>query len=237
MDLHLSTMQFPLLLAQLLLLTCSTCFAKESYTTNSVCRQNKCIDPIFPALPAMSQLEAKSFECQKPMSRKLLKFCFGQVTYDFAVAKPEGDESTKITDIVKAIEQEAVTYYAYHLAGMGYEYEENMEPTVGMDDSCIESVWRQTCFTFFPQCNQLAPGKYMRPCRSSCENYLRECKVECCDESVSCVFEHHIKLVDGTQQKSSAYVDHNGPSTKCTGSAMRNGSILPLLAAALLFYA
>lgn len=225
--------------------------AKEVYTTNSVCRQSYCIDPVFPGLAAIAGLEKKTYECQKntQVSRKLLNFCYGQVNYEFALPKPEEDDqlgygsgvsgsgpsgSMTSMDIAKAVEQEAITYYSYHLSGMGYEFWENLEPWKNADDPCIQSVWKLTCFTFFPKCNEKEEGKYLRPCKSSCQGYLRQCGVECCDESVSCVFKHKVTKVDGTHEESTAYVDHMGPSTFCTGDAVHTFSFSRLFLVILL---
>jgi len=177
---------------------------------------------VFPALPAITGLEKKEYQCQENVvkSRKLLKFCYGQVNYEFALPKPEGEAGTTM-DIVKSVEQEAITYYSYHLSGMGYEFWENLEPWKNNDDDCIQAVWKLTCFTFFPKCNEKDAAKYLRPCKSSCVNYLKQCGVECCDESVSCVFKHHVTKVDGSQEESTAYIDHHGPSSFCTGSGVR----------------
>jgi len=209
----------------------------ELYTNNMVCRKNFCIDPIFPALPAIEQLEAKEYECQEEptQSRSMLHFCYEPVTYGYnlPIPPPGGDPTPKV-DLVKMQEQEAVTYYAYHLSAMGYEYWENAEPWQS-EDPCVRATWRLTCFTFFPKCNDLADGKYLRPCRSSCDNYRKVCNVECCDESVSCIFEHTTKLSDGSQKKSSAYVDHVGPSELCTGSAMRQTGVAAFILASLAY--
>lgn len=60
---------------------------------------------------------------------------------------------------------------------------------------------------------------------SSCHNYLHSCGVECCDESVQCVFSvtstnatGHVSLLQ------SGYVEEEGPSAKCTGAAGRSAA-------------
>lgn len=205
---------------------------KEAYTTNTVCIQNFCIDPVFPALPAITALQEKTYQCQKgtQVTRSMLHFCYEQVNYEFGLPRPGvGEDNANTADIAKNQEQEAITYYAYHLAGMGYEFWENREPS-RISDPCVRAVWRLTCFTFFPKCNEVEDGKYMRPCRSSCENYLKECNVECCDESVSCIFDHTQVLTDGSSNKAAGYVDHDGPSNECTGGSQREGPTRGLLA-------
>jgi len=70
----------------------------------------------------------------------------------------------------------------------------------------------------------------MRPCRSSCQNYVRECAVECCDESVQCVFEHDRPINNTLVVKTSGYSNFDGPSPFCTGAAssQRLSRLLPL---------
>lgn len=66
--------------------------------------------------------------------------------------------------------------------------------------------------------------EYIRPCKSSCENYIKACSVECCDESVQCVFDHQKQLTKTTVLATSGYEPHDGPSTFCTGAAQRSSS-------------
>lgn len=60
---------------------------------------------------------------------------------------------------------------------------------------------------------------YLRPCRSGCSNYVRKCEIQCCDESVQCVFEHKSLLSDGKVLTKKGYIDHAAPSLLCTGNA------------------
>ena len=66
--------------------------------------------------------------------------------------------------------------------------------------------------------------EYIRPCKSSCQNYIKACSVECCDESVQCVFDHQKHMSKTTVLATSGYEPHDGPSTFCTGSAYRSSS-------------
>merc|ERR1719401_513146 len=85
--------------------------------------------------------------------------------------------------------------YFYHLSGLGIEAWDHTEPS---EDSfhplrpCARSVARMACFTLFPKASNFASNggevSYVRPCRSSCENYVKACNVECCDEGVTCVW-------------------------------------------------
>lgn len=196
--------------------------AQEMYTNNLICLQKNCINPLFPASAAMADEEQQSFECQTDSytSRNYLDFCHAAINYEFALPQAKGEQ--KMPDVAKIQEQKAATYYHYHVAGMGFEFWENNEPWKG-EDECLKAVWQLTCYTFFPACNKQSGQEnfYLRPCRSSCEAYSRACKVECCDESVSCVYELEDLHVDGSVSKQTGYVDHNGPSALCTGNAER----------------
>ena len=85
-----------------------------------------------------------------------------------------------------------MTMFAYHLSGMGYEYMEHASPWDD-EDLCVQKVYNQVCYTYFPKasvgCIAGDNETYVRPCKSSCQNYINYCGVECCDESVQCVFE------------------------------------------------
>lgn len=79
----------------------------------------------------------------------------------------------------------------------------------------------------------------MRPCQSSCHNYIRSCGVECCDESVQCVFEHTKTISASEAIKTTGYAPHDGPSSVCTGAALSgkkaSWALLALLAGLQLF--
>lgn len=61
---------------------------------------------------------------------------------------------------------------------------------------------------------------------SSCHNYVKQCGVECCDESVQCTFAHTKTNPQNGQLEvlQTGYVDQSGPSAMCTGSASRSTS-------------
>jgi len=59
---------------------------------------------------------------------------------------------------------------------------------------------------------------------SSCKNYVKACGVECCDESVQCVFSHEKELPGGVKVTTEGYAPHDGPSSMCTGGARRGVS-------------
>lgn len=85
-------------------------------------------------------------------------------------------------------------------------------------------------------CEKGTAAAYIRPCESSCRNYVHQCKVECCDESVQCTFEHSKKLSDDTAITTTGYAPHDGPSMFCTGSASRHGAFLSFVLCLCFFF-
>ncbi|CEM39643.1 unnamed protein product [Vitrella brassicaformis CCMP3155] len=198
---------------------------KEIYSTNAVCRPAYCINPIFPALEDLSLLEShKDYTCMDYTTHgSAMRFCGDVVDYDFGLRAGVVN--------VSAADGQAVTTFAYHLGGMGIDFWEHTEPWESADD-CIKHVWRLSCYTYFPKCEAgVTPGgstAYLRPCRSSCQNYVKHCGVECCDESVQCRFTHTKALPDGSLLQTQGYVDHAGPSSFCTGAARLSSLWSPL---------
>lgn len=207
---------------------------RETFTTNAICRKKFCVNPVFPGLEDLRTLERQQYNCRAQHEvSAAMSFCQSAVTYDVAIPAPEGG-AKEVPQLVREQEQLAMTMYAYHLSGMGIEFWDNTDPWAG--DDCTHAVWRMVCYTYFPKCELNAepgnPSTYLRPCQSSCHNYLKSCNVECCDESVQCVFEHSKQESDGTTFVQTGYVPHSGPSSLCTGAASRYG--LGVLAALLL---
>jgi len=149
-----------------------------------------------------------------------MNFCRDAVHYPAALIVPDSEDGETISALVLKQEQMAITMYAYHLAGLGIEHWDHTRPWEEVDP-CILSVWRAVCFTYFPQqepnCLAGQETKYLRPCKDTCQNYVDACSVECCDESVQCVFEHKQYLNQSTKVMSSGYVDKLAPSQSCTG--------------------
>ncbi|CAE8590543.1 unnamed protein product, partial [Polarella glacialis] len=79
--------------------------------------------------------------------------------------------------------------YVYHLAGMGLEAWDHMQPNAS-DDECVKSVWKMVCATYLPRapahCKVGESTHYQLPCQNVCGGYLEACAVQCCDESVQC---------------------------------------------------
>mmetsp|Transcript_47352 Transcript_47352/g.101424 ORF Transcript_47352/g.101424 Transcript_47352/m.101424 type:complete len:519 (-) Transcript_47352:115-1671(-) len=216
--------QIALLLQQLCQLS-----SAETFTTNAVCKRNNCINPIFPGLEDLQRLEEASWQCSSLQTvSKAMHFCRGAVTYDPAL--PVLDV-TDVEALVRKQDAAATTMYHYHLAGMGLEGWDYPNPEEASD--CVKSVWKMVCHTYFPRaqlgCQEGYATLYLRPCQSSCQNYIRSCSVECCDESVQCVFSHSKKLSATLAITQTGYVPHDGPSSLCTGAASSKWSLGRLL--------
>lgn len=206
----------------------------EHYSQNALCRQNACVNPIFPGLMDLGRLEALEWQCAEHATvNQYMDFCRSAVNYDSALPSPNAT-SAPVDALVKAQDDAAATMFFYHMNGIGYDAWDDIEPHQSQDP-CVQSVWKMVCFTYFPRaqagCRSGERSTYMRPCMSSCENYLSTCGVECCDESVQCSFSHTVEAAGGVSVIQSGYADVHGPSALCTGAASR-GAGLPL---ALLF--
>jgi len=103
---------------------------------------------------------------------------------------------------------------------MGLESWDHTKPW-DKTNTCVESVWRMACYTYFPRapvtCKKGDPADYIKPCQSTCSNFIAQCGVECCDESVQCTFEHTKQLEDKSTITTQGYAPHDGPSSFCTG--------------------
>lgn len=148
-------------------------------------------------------------------------FCRAAVSYDPAL--PVIGDVVDTHTLVKKQDAAAMTMFHYHLAGMGLEAWDYQDPENA--DDCVKSVWRMVCYTYFPRahigCQEGMSTTYIRPCRSSCQNYVRSCGTECCDESVQCVFTHRKDISAELTITQTGYVPHDGPSSMCTGAAAR----------------
>lgn len=183
-----------------------------------MCTQQYCINPIFPALmefgePVLEANEARSWTCAANQSSSARAYFCGRVIENYDFALPDDAEG----DAISQQEQRAMTAYVAHLVGMGMEYWDKTEPWK-LDD-CIKTIWMMSCYTHFPRCSSSQDKTYLRPCMSSCNNYIKACGVQCCDEGVQCVFKHHRQLSDGSETLEQGYSPHNGPVELCTGAA------------------
>eukprot|EP00931_Biecheleriopsis_adriatica_P086887 TRINITY_DN61445_c0_g1_i1.p1 TRINITY_DN61445_c0_g1~~TRINITY_DN61445_c0_g1_i1.p1 ORF type:complete len:526 (+),score=95.18 TRINITY_DN61445_c0_g1_i1:189-1766(+) len=201
--------------------------AADMYTDNFLCTKNNCIKPIFPAMEDMHQLNETKWYCTAMKETQLsLTFCKGAVGYDVAVPRPESKAEDSVEALIRKQDRAANTAFMYHLAGMGKDGWDYPDPARS-DDDCIKDIWRLACYTYFPRsgvgCALGSETSYIRPCKSSCQNYLKSCNVQCCDESVQCVFDHKKQLTKTTFLETSGYAPHDGPSSLCTGAAERSG--------------
>jgi len=209
----------------------------RSYTENVFCFPRFCTNPIVPGLMQFGQNVLtrslnRTWECQGHLAWQHASFCGRVVSgYHFAVpANTAGSPSLSPETRIAAQEKDAVTAYIAHMAGMGHDFWDFTEPW--KHDDCVQAVWKMACYTHFPRCNQFNAGVYLRPCASSCKDYLKTCRVECCDEGAQCVFEHRKELADGSVVLEEGYVDQSGPSPMCTGAAagrLPSGGALGLL--------
>jgi len=205
---------------------------QESYTTNGACLPNYCLNPIIPGLMFLGEsvleknkkLNWIGANIQNTKSLfKLGGFCSRVIAaYPFAMPHAAGSGQSE-AEIIQQQSYKALETYVGHLSGMGHDFWDHTDPW-NEESECIRSVWKMACYTYFPRVNEIAPGEYLAPCRSSCETYLKKCSVQCCDEGTQCTFTHAKKLPDGTIAYEHGYPDHEGPSPLCTGGASRPGS-------------
>jgi hypothetical protein len=217
---------------------------EEYYTTNAVCEQRYCINPVIPGLDALVQLDTLGW-IKYPVAETggYLSFCKHFITYDFALPVMNTSHQWNFTgntmkDRVDAQEQLASNLYFFHLSAMGLEawdYPTPEKDTFLPHGPCVEQVARMACFTYLPMANPAvangANTRYIKPCRSSCQNYVRTCQVNCCDDSVQCVFDRsgsedgqNLQVTQSSKSNAAlqiayGYADYDGPSMYCTGDA------------------
>lgn len=195
----------------------------SAYSQNAICRQNRCLNPAFPAMNDMPKLEKFVWECSSEGAIKpYLDFCKDAIHYDAALPSPKTGQG--MDSLVNAQDEAALTMFFQHVSAMGFEAWEYSNPS--QSSPCVKSVWQMVCYTYFPKqqagCKPGEATQYYRPCRDCCEHYLQACSVECCDESTACVFQTASST--GIQMIETGYVDAVGPSTNCTGSAGLRGA-------------
>jgi hypothetical protein len=240
---------------------------EEYYTTNAACRQKNCINPIFPGflqLDDLAELPWQKMSLEK--NGHYLEFCKNIVDYDFALPIIDWRDKWNFTahtipERIESQDRDAAKLFFYHLSAMGIEAWDYPEPHQESNlpmSSCAKQVARMACFTYLPMANgevgYESATKYFRPCKSSCENYVRECNVECCDDSVQCVFVRQTGSVEQLQEDkenanentelpahrsmtvTGGYANVSGPSTLCTGGATLPHSLTALTGLAAIFF-
>lgn len=212
----------------------------NGYSTDAICYQYNCINPVVPGLMDLSVLESTTWECQDANQvKEYMNFCKDAVYYSPGVPSPKSE--IVLAEAVKAQDDAAATMYFFALSGMNIDPWPHKEPWKETS-SCLINVWKTVCSTYFPRaeagCLAGQPTRYLRPCKNVCENYLKACQVQCCDESVQCVFTQTVSLMEGGSNTTiSGYVNEDGPSAMCTGTAAPNtvGIVSSFLLLALLF--
>eukprot|EP00933_Yihiella_yeosuensis_P078009 TRINITY_DN8908_c0_g1_i1.p1 TRINITY_DN8908_c0_g1~~TRINITY_DN8908_c0_g1_i1.p1 ORF type:complete len:610 (+),score=97.49 TRINITY_DN8908_c0_g1_i1:121-1950(+) len=200
----------------------------KTYTTNAICRKNNCINPVFPGLQDLKTLEAADWTCQPAwQTSQYLKFCTDLVQYEFSVLSIKGGNAT-LSEMVRAQDQMAATAYFFHLSGMNLEAWDYQNPAEHKDNSCIQAIWKMSCNTYLPRapayCDAGKKAKFQKPCKNVCRHYVKECSVQCCDESVMCVPEEGRAYLP-PYEKFTGYTNENGPSPICTGAASRSAGV------------
>jgi len=201
---------------------------REVYTTNAICGKKNCVNPVFPGMEDLHRLQqSKWVTSSLKKTAPSMSFCKNAITYDPALPVPNG-AGASVKHLVQRQDNAASTMFYYHLNGLGLEAWDYQKPEFA--DDCVKSIWRMTCYTYFPRAEigtqDGAWSNYVRPCKSSCQNYVRSCGVECCDESVQCVFSH-TKAISATQRVTTeGYAPHDGPSSLCTGAAGRSAKAM-----------
>lgn len=230
---------------------------EELFTTNAVCQQRYCVNPVFPGYGALPALENERWVKQNlTYIFPFMEFCGNFINYDPALPMNVTDydpaypteKEPRLVSLDDALERAtrsdraAAETFFMHLSGMGLEAWDHADPWAHSGSphkACVESVARMSCLTHFPEAPVFArPGQevgYMRPCSGFCESFLQVCQVECCDESVSCVFERPLELVDDgssteeaklANSKRMGYVDSSSPTAICSGSAITRKAAL-----------
>lgn len=193
--------------------------AGARYTKDYFCVPFRCVNPVFPGIRVLgedflAQQEDKSWQCVDDGRADLyLGFCKHAINYKFSLPVGVGSE----VDLGERIRQEddkALSAYVQHLSGLKLDSWDFRDPA---EDPCSESIWRMVCYEHFPKCNELDENKYLRPCVSSCVDYLSACSVNCCDESVACSWSKEITHADGKKGEEKGFVANEAPSVLCTG--------------------
>jgi len=209
--------------------------SERAYTNNPVCIKNRCVNPLTPGLNDLPRLAGLVWQCSGAGDvQKYLQFCKAAVDYDAAIPSP-ANSSVALDTVVQAQDEAASTMFVYHLNGLGFETWDFKHQEDRDSNPCVYRIYELVCMTYFPRnqggCTAGSQTPYLRPCKTSCENYLSACDVECCDDSAHCVFELSSNLGGGEESKVSGYADFEAPSAFCTGhsGSSRLGASFTLL--------
>lgn len=244
---------------------CAESLIEELYTTNSVCRERYCINPIFPVMDELPAMESMRWEKRLIADiSQYMGFCGKFVNYDPSVPMVNTTKEALLAkkaalehklaeglpvrnyqvedvrnhqllqDAVQEMDRMAARRYFFHLNGMGiegWEHEDPAEHSTLPQRGCARSVAKMVCYTFFPKANPNFPNgartDYLRPCKSVCQSYLQDCSVDCCDESLDCVWggdtNTRARAVENAGGQTlfiqTGYYNADGPCDHCTGAA------------------
>eukprot|EP00401_Gymnodinium_catenatum_P031931 CAMPEP_0117493360 /NCGR_PEP_ID=MMETSP0784-20121206/19058_1 /TAXON_ID=39447 /ORGANISM="" /LENGTH=242 /DNA_ID=CAMNT_0005288211 /DNA_START=135 /DNA_END=860 /DNA_ORIENTATION=+ len=208
--------------------------SQTGYTTNAICRERNCINPLFPGYTDLSVLQATTWQCTAPgASRSYMDFCKNAVNYDVAVPSPAGGTQT-LESLIQAQENAAATAYFYHLAGMSLDALGPPAPVGGrqsmhqggLADDLQHILSEADCWMPVGPKHAIFEALWKRVYK-----YMMACEVQCCDESSKCPMA--VSASDGKISGLQAYAAAEGPSNTCTGDAARYAEYrlkgLPLL--------
>lgn len=194
----------------------------EVYTQNEICRKNNCVNPLFPGMDDLPRLGVLQWQCPMTLGNMsaYMNFCRSAILYDAAIPTPNA-AGVGLDKVVRAQDDAAATMFFYHMNALGYDAWEFQFPGQS-SDSCVRAIQRLACYTYFPKalpgCREGQTTPYLRPCKTCCEHYVKQCQVECCDESAQCVFSRTETSIDNsTSFLVTGYVDASGPAASCTG--------------------
>eukprot|EP00450_Noctiluca_scintillans_P026054 CAMPEP_0194512298 /NCGR_PEP_ID=MMETSP0253-20130528/44237_1 /TAXON_ID=2966 /ORGANISM="Noctiluca scintillans" /LENGTH=224 /DNA_ID=CAMNT_0039355719 /DNA_START=34 /DNA_END=708 /DNA_ORIENTATION=- len=208
-------------------------FSREVYTTNAICQAHHCINPVFPALNVLDEMDRQVW-IQSANVSKNAPFCGPFLKY--SVALP-------VNTTPAAQDNLASKAYFYHLSAMGLEPWDHLNPSEerGFQQApCIKQVAKMVCYTHFPVGDWRMPEgnavAYRRPCAHSCQAYVDACGVRCCDESVQCVFNY--QPLDGVGLLEKGYTEKTDSEVEmCTGSLAAPSAVTaPLLVLCLVVF-
>lgn len=188
------------------------------FTTNSFCQPWRCVNPVFPSFRVLGEdvlaaQEQRQWKCVEDKNGVLfMDFCRPVVNYQYSVPV-SSNASEALADVIRTEERNAVSAYFQQLNVLGFEAWDGTDP---WQSSCFADIAKMACYTAFPKCNKVQNDAYLRPCSVACSSYIKSCEIECCDESVQCVFQRE-RTVNGAVEVESGYVPHASPSEHCTG--------------------
>jgi TM2 domain-containing membrane protein YozV len=189
------------------------------YSKDYFCVPFRCVNPVFPGIRVLgqdflAQQENRSWQCVEDGRADLyLSFCKNVINYKYSLPVAL-NSNMELAELVRQEDDKALNAYYQHLSGLKLDAWDYQDPSQG---KCSESIWRMVCYEHFPKCNELESTKYLRPCVSSCVDYLSACNVRCCDESLSCTWNKEITHANGDQAKETGFINNEAPSVLCTG--------------------